>query len=121
MVEFTDRTMLLVESDPLAAPSVRQQLRRRLRVAVVASAQAAFEAVRARDFAAVVIGAGIGDRDGLQLAARLKLERPALLVALLAGELDAESMVTASALGIQIADRGDLPEIADLLASLAAV
>lgn len=121
MVGFTQRTMLLVESDPLVAPSVRQQLRRRLRVSVVGSAQAAFAAVRAQEFAAVVIGGGIGDHEGLELAARLKVERPGLLVALLAGELDTESLLTASALGIQVADRGDLPVLTELLASLAAV
>jgi DNA-binding NtrC family response regulator len=117
----TQRSMLLVESDPLAVPAVRQQLRRRMRVSVVGSAQAAFEAVRSQDFTAVLIGSGLDEHDGLELAARLKMEHPALLVALLAGELDTESLLTASALGIQIADRADLPVVAELLASLAAV
>jgi DNA-binding NtrC family response regulator len=121
MVGYTERTMLLVESDPLAGPAVRRQLGQRLRVAVVGSAQAAFEAVRTHEFTAVLIAGAMDERDGLELAARLKMERPRLLVALIAGELDAESMVTASALGIQIADRGDLPVLADLFASLAAV
>lgn len=112
--------MLLVESDPLAAPSVRQQLRQRLKVSVVGTAQAAFEALRDQPFAAVLVGTGMGDRPGLELAARLKLEHPGLLVALLAGELDTESLLTASALGIQVADRTDLPVLADLLASFAA-
>jgi DNA-binding response OmpR family regulator len=112
--------MLLVESDPQAGPSVRQQLRHRLKVAVVVNAQAAFEAMRDHEYAAVLVGTGMGDRDGLALAARLKLEHPAMLIALLAGELDGESLLTASALGIQVADRADLPVLADLLASIAA-
>jgi len=70
---------------------------------------------------AVLIGSGLDNHDGLELAARLKMERPSLLVALLAGELDTESLLTASALGIQIADRADMPVVAELLASLAAV
>jgi DNA-binding response OmpR family regulator len=112
--------MLLVESDPQAGPSVRQQLKHRLKVAVVATAQAAFDALRDHEFAAVLVGTGLGDRDGLALAARLKMEHPSTLVALLAGELDGESLLTASALGIQVADRADLPVLADLLVSLAA-
>jgi len=111
--------VLLVEHDRALAQSIRRALRSRFEVIVVDSAHAAMAAVSTQSFVCALVEESLPGGSGLELAARIKLERPGMLVTLLAAEFDNETMVTASALGIQVADKHDLPEIDHVLLAMA--